>query len=61
MRLQAAGASWEPNVLGLPEFEEGFEQILADYLAKRERPFSGAEQEFLAQLRGLPHLTPLFK
>jgi hypothetical protein len=60
MRLQAGGMPWEPNVLNLPDFEEGFEQAIADTLAKRERAFTPAERVFLDRLRALPHLAPLF-
>jgi hypothetical protein len=60
MPLQAGGAPWEPNVLGLPDFDEGFERTLADALAKRERAFTPSELTFLDRLRALPHLAPLF-
>ena len=40
MRLQAGGTPWEPNVLNLPDFEDGFEQAIADTLAKRERTYT---------------------
>jgi hypothetical protein len=61
MRLQVGGSPWEPNVLGLPEFEAGFEEAVADALAKRERVFTPAERAFLERLRALPHLAPLFR
>jgi len=60
MRLQVGGTPWEPNALNLPDFEDGFEQAIADTLAKRERCFTPSERTFLDRLRALPHLAPLF-
>lgn len=60
MRLQVGGSPWEPNVLNLPDFEEGHEQVLADSLAGRARSFTSSERTFLDRLRALPHLEALF-
>jgi hypothetical protein len=60
MRLQAGGSPWEPNVLGLPEFDDALEGAHADTLAKRERVFTATERAFLDRVRALPHLTALF-
>jgi hypothetical protein len=57
--LQVAQGGWQPNVLGLPAFEPGFEEALAGALAGRSNP--GPEQErFLAKLGTLSVLAPLF-
>lgn len=60
MRLQAAGALWEPNVLNLPDFEPGHEQALADVLGGRPRDLTPSERVFIERLRALPHLAALF-
>jgi hypothetical protein len=60
LRLQVGGEPWAPNVLGLPDFEEGHEKVLADALAGRARTFTTSERAFLDRLHALPHLEALF-
>lgn len=67
-RLQVAGSSWEPNLLGLPALTARLEAVLAADLAG-ENPGAPAgpeglaqdEAAFLAKLRGMPMLQPLFR
>lgn len=58
--LQVAAGRWQPNVLGLPPFEAGFEEALAKELAGDPSAPSQGEQSFLSGLRRLPVLAPLF-
>lgn len=60
LRFQVGNTPFEPNVLGLPSFEPGAEETVADYLSNRERPFMPEERTFLERLRTLPSLHPLF-
>jgi len=60
VRLQVGGAPFEPNLLGLPAFEPGAEQALADLLSGQERAWNTSERAFLERLRVLPCLAPLF-
>jgi hypothetical protein len=60
-KLQAGGSPWQPNLLGLPEFDDDLERTLADVLAGRPEPSSGAPAaKFIAHLRALPSLAILF-
>jgi hypothetical protein len=60
-RLQLADGAWEPNLLGLPAFTPRLEDVLAAEL--RDETFDHTEEEraFLARLRALPALMPLFR
>jgi hypothetical protein len=60
IRLQIGSAPWEPNILGLPAFEEGSEEVLASALAGRDEPRGESERHFLGRLAALPPLLPLF-
>ena len=35
-KLQAAGVPWQPNLLGLPEFDNELERVLAGVLAGKD-------------------------
>jgi hypothetical protein len=60
-RLQIGGVPWEPNILGLPAFEDGFEVALSNVLGERGSPVGDAERKFLDQLSSLAPLEPLFR
>jgi hypothetical protein len=59
-QLQVGNLPVQANVLGLPTFEQGFEQALANALDGSRGPESEAERQFLARLSELPVLSPLF-
>jgi hypothetical protein len=47
-------------LLGLPAFDEQLEGMFGDFLAGRARILSADEHAFIARLRGVPTLAPLF-
>ena len=60
-KLQAGGVPWQPNLLGLPEFDDELEQALAGVLAGKDvAADDGRRDAFIAHLRALPALTSLF-
>jgi hypothetical protein len=61
MRVQVDGAAWEPNALGLPEITPPLEQALVHELSRPSTESSREGDAFLARLRALPHLAPLFR
>ncbi|HXU04586.1 MAG TPA: hypothetical protein VN903_26670 [Polyangia bacterium] len=61
LRLQVRNLPLEPNILGLPAFEEGFEEALATALAGGARGRNEPERQFIARLAELPVLAPLFR
>jgi hypothetical protein len=61
IRLQLAGGPWEPNLLGLPAFTPRLEEVLAAELAGQPGPLTADESAFVARLRKLPALVPLFR
>jgi hypothetical protein len=60
LHLQAAGMSWQPNILGLPEMNDVLERTLADALSGAGSPVGALESRFLASLREIPSLAGLF-
>lgn len=60
LRLQIRDIPFEPNVLGLPSFEDGFEEALARTLAGETQTPDEKQRRFLGQLAELPVLGPLF-
>ena len=60
IRLRIGDEPFEPNILGLPPFGPGFEDGLAACLAGAERQAAAAVDAFIARLRALPVLAPLF-
>jgi hypothetical protein len=60
LRLQIGGEPFAPNILGLPPFEPGCEEGLANHLAGLGGAPSQAVQVFIERLRALPALEPLF-
>ena len=60
-RLQIGGLPWEPNILGLPVFEEGFEMVLGDFLGERTCEISDRARLFIERLSSLAQLKPLFR
>jgi hypothetical protein len=59
LKLQAGGASWQPNVLGLPEMSEAHERALCDALSGKP-PADDADPRLLEALRQIPALAGLF-
>lgn len=60
-KLQAAGVPWQPNLLGLPEFDDELERALAGVLAGKDvAADDGRAGAFIAHLRALPALASLF-
>jgi hypothetical protein len=60
VKLQAAGLPWQPNLLGLPEFDDRLEQAVAAVLAGEEKPTDPTQATALSQLKTLPALAALF-
>ncbi len=60
-RLQAGGVSWEPSLLGLPEFSDESEKDLASVLRGRSEGATAANLDFLRRLKDLPALECLFR
>jgi hypothetical protein len=60
LKLQAAGAAWEPNVLGLPEMTDELEAALVGELRGERAQHSPASGAFLERMRALPSLQCLF-
>ena len=60
LKLQAAGAPWEPNVLGIPEMTESLESALAAELRGEETASDPETVQFLQRVRALPALSCLF-
>jgi hypothetical protein len=59
LKLQAAGAPWTPNVLGLPRIDDAAEAALAATLRGQDSA-DGKTGAFLDALRGVPALRCLF-
>jgi len=60
-KLQAGGVPWQPNLLGLPEFDDELERVLAGVLeGKAFAADDGRVGAFIAHLRALPALASLF-
>jgi hypothetical protein len=60
LKLQAAGAPWEPNVLGIPEMTDTLEQAFACELRGEAPGDDPPTLQFLEKLRALPPLSCLF-
>jgi hypothetical protein len=64
-KLIVAGAPFEPNLLGLPRFDDAHERCVADLLSGRQpepAAYRGADTlAFLERLRALPYLAALFR
>jgi hypothetical protein len=60
MRLRIGDEPFEPNILGLPAFGPGCEDGLAACLAGDARPAAAEVDAFIARMRALPVLAPLF-
>ena len=60
VKLQAAGLPWQPNLLGLPEFDDRLEQAVAAALVGGEASIDPTLALVLSQLRSLPALAALF-
>ena len=60
LKLRAAGAVWEPNMLGLPEITGELERALAEELEGRAAPPGSEAEQFLTRLRAMPALSALF-
>lgn len=58
MKLQVAGAPWQPNLLGIPEMTDDLEQALAATLTGAAPPPNAAD--FIRHLQDLPALRSLF-
>jgi hypothetical protein len=59
-KLQAAGLPWEPNLLGLPEFNDALEAELARELGGPVARGAATRSPFIAKLAMLPALASLF-
>ncbi len=60
-KLQAAGVPWQPNLLGLPEFNDELERVLVDLLGgEGSTAADESAAKFIAHLRSLPALACLF-
>ena len=60
-KLQAAGVPWQPNLLGLPPFDDSLEQALvADLNGRAAGPADPGAAASLAVLKALPSLSVLF-
>lgn len=59
-KLQAAGLPWEPNLLGLPEFNDELEAELARELGGPVARGAAARSPFIAKVATLPALASLF-
>jgi hypothetical protein len=60
IRLRIGDEPFEPNILGLPPFGPGCEEGLAGFLAGDGAPTDADVVAFMARLRALPALRPLF-
>jgi hypothetical protein len=61
-KLQVDGVPWQPNLLGLPEFDDRLERACVDYLAGRSPDaLDDVTARAFAQLRALPALNCLFE
>jgi hypothetical protein len=61
VKLQADGVPWQPNLLGLPEFDDELERACVDLLTGNPSPaLADRTQRSVAQLRALPALSCLF-
>jgi len=60
LKLQAAGAAWQANVLGLPEMNDALELSLARALAGIAPSGDASEARFLLTLREIPAVAALF-
>jgi hypothetical protein len=60
VKLQVEGVPWQPNLLGLPEFDDDLERACSNVLGGQAVPLDGKTAKDLAQLRSLPALSCLF-
>lgn len=60
IKLQAEGVPWQPNLLGLPEFDDELERACVGLLSGETVGFEGKMAVAIAQLRALPALDCLF-
>jgi len=60
LKLQAEGARWQPNLLGLPEFDDDLEAACVGLLNDHVGYLSERTKAGVAQLRALPALDSLF-
>jgi hypothetical protein len=59
-KLQVGGTAWEPNLLGLPPFDDRLEQAVEAVLAGGTIPSDDPARPLLDQLRALPGLSCLW-
>jgi hypothetical protein len=60
IKLQAEGAPWQPNLLGLPDFDDELERACVGILSGEAVRAEGSMAVAIAQLRALPGLDSLF-
>jgi len=60
-KLIVAGSPFEPNLLGLPKFDDAHERCVAELLSGRQPDPPSCDDAFLQRLRALPHLSVLFR
>ena len=60
VKLQAEGVPWQPNLLGLPNFDDEIERALVSVLNGESLGFDDRVAAAIAQLRALPALGCLF-
>ena len=60
VKLQAANTPWQPNLLGLPEFTDELETLLACTLANESDSTDEVGKTFLVRLQAVPALACLF-
>lgn len=60
LRFRLDNAELQPNVLGLPTFQPGYDQVVEDMLCNRTPSGPPQVEAFVRDLRRLPPLTCLF-
>jgi hypothetical protein len=60
LKLQAEGLPWQPNILGLPDFDDEIERACVGLLKGEDLEPSEKAAQSIAQLRALPALACLF-
>ena len=60
VKLQAEGLPWQPNLLGLPDFDDELERACVGLLNNRPTPIDEKIARSIGQLRALPALGCLF-